>query len=287
MLLRILAVVAGLLGITGIGLALLLANKPNTPPIQQTAVAAAPVPQVAPPAMSHILVAARPLRAGALLVMADIGSLAVPAGKEPPGSYMDTVGARATLRGSMVRRSLNANETLLAGDVLNPGDRGFLAAVLGAGMRAVTIGVDPVSGLSGLVWPGDHVDVVLTQAIDDKDQPIERRISGETVLSDVRVIAVDQQLVEGAQSTLANSAAVGGSNRTVTLEATPFDAERVAVAARLGRLSLLIRSAADDVPGLASQAPRTAWSGDVSAALPDKRGTIYVNHGKNVEEVHY
>lgn len=292
MLLRILAVVAGLLGITGIGLALLLAQKPDTPPVQQAVVVPAPVPQ-APPAVSHILVAARPLRAGALLAMADLSSVEVPAGQEPPGSYIDSVGTRATLRGAMVRQSLNAKDTLLETEVLNPGDRGFLAAVLGSGMRAVTIGVDPVSGLAGLIWPGDHVDVVLTQASDDKDQPIERRVSGETVMSDVRVIAVDQQLVEGAQSSLANSAAIGGSNRTVTLEASPFDAERVAVAARLGRLSLLIRSAADDgLPqdagsSTSPQSPKPAWSGDVTAALGGKRATIYVNHGKDVEEVHY
>ena len=104
----------------------------------------------------------------------------------------------------MVRRSLAANEPIIAGDVLNPGDRGFLAAVLGTGMRAVTVGVDPVSGTAGLIWPGDHVDVVLTQSIEEKDQPIDRRVSGETVLTDVRVIAVDQQLVQGGQGAQTN-----------------------------------------------------------------------------------
>ena len=64
-------------------------------------------------------------------------------------------------------------------------------------MRAVSVGVDPVSGTAGLIWPGDRVDLVLTQSIEDKDQPSDRRVSGETVLTNLRVIAVDQQLVQG------------------------------------------------------------------------------------------
>jgi len=54
--------------------------------------------------------------------------------------------------------------------------------VLGPGMRAVTVGVDAVSGLSGLVWPGDRVDLFLTQMHDRADVPVARRVSGETVL---------------------------------------------------------------------------------------------------------
>jgi pilus assembly protein CpaB len=186
--------------------------------------------------------------------------------------------------------------------VLNPGDHGFLAAVLGTGKRAVTVGVDPVSGTAGLIWPGDHVDVVLTQAIDEKEQPLDRRISGETVLTNVRVIAVDQQLVQGGQGAQANPTAVANANRTVTLEATTFDAERIAVASRLGRLSLVVRSAADDTAPNGTEVqdtasvpppapPAIAWAGDVSPALRAHTGgkgaVIRVNRGKDVEEVHF
>jgi pilus assembly protein CpaB len=300
MFLRIMAVLLGLVGIAGIGLALISAQKTEPPP----QIAAAPPPLPPPPApKSHVLVAARALRAGALLVMEDVGAVEVPAGQEPPGSYIDTIAARSALRGAMVRRSLNPNESLVAGDVLNPGDRGFLAAVLGTGMRAVTVGVDPVSGTAGLIWPGDHVDLVLTQSIEEKEQPVDHRISGETVLTNVRVIAVDQQLVQGGQGAQANPTAVASANRTVTLEATAFDAERVAVASRLGRISLVVRSAADDqatagteVPDTAllppPAAPAIAWGGDVSPALrahpSDKAAnTIRVNRGKDVEEVKF
>jgi pilus assembly protein CpaB len=298
MFLRIMAVVLGLVGIGGIGLALMSAQRPE--PVPQIAAAPAPLPPPAP--QPHILVAGKALRAGALLVMEDIGAVEVAAGQEPSGSFGDTIAARSALRGAMVRRSLNPNEPIVAGDVLNPGDRGFLAAVLGSGMRAVTVGVDPVSGTAGLIWPGDHVDLVLTQAIDEKEQPIDRRVSGETVLTNLRVIAVDQQLVQGAQGTQANPTAVANANRTVTLEASIFDAERVAVASRLGRISLVVRAAADDqssgteVPDTASVPPPApaaiAWSGDVSPALRDHTSgktasTIRVNRGKDVEEVHF
>lgn len=296
MFLRIMAVLLGVLGLAGIGLALLSAQKPAPAPVQQ--VVAPPPPAPAPPPKPHILVAAKALRAGALLLMEDITAADATTQQPAAGSYIDTIAARSALRGAMIRRSLNPGEPIIAGDVLNPGDRGFLAAVLGSGMRAVTIGVDPVSGTAGLIWPGDHVDVVLTQAIDEKDQPIEHRVSGETILTNVRVIAVDQQLIEGGRGTQANPTSVAGANRTVTLEATPFDAERVAVAARLGRLSLVVRAAADDRPASDNEVPDTAslpppappavaWSSDVSPALHSTGGSIRVNRGKDVEEVHF
>jgi pilus assembly protein CpaB len=299
MFLRIMAVLLGLVGIAGIGLAVISAQKP--PPVPQ--IAAAP-PAVPPPApKSHVLVAGRALRAGALLVMEDIGVIDVAVGQEPPGSYADTIAARSGLRGAMVRRSLNPGEPIVAGDVLNPGDRGFLAAVLGTGMRAVTVGVDPVSGTAGLIWPGDHVDLLLTQSIDEKNQPIDHRVSGEIVLTNLRVIAVDQQLVQGGQGAQANLTTVANANRTITLEATSFDAERVAVASRLGRISLVVRSAADDQAAAATEVPDTAavptpappaiaWGGDVSPALRDHpndkaENIIRVNRGKDVEEVKF
>src|SRR4029079_13746900 len=104
--------------------------------------------------------------------------------------------ARSELLGALIRRNLAKGDLLLTSDALNPGDRGFLAAVLGSGMRAVTVGVDAVSGLSGLVWPGDRVDLILTQAQDRADIPLARRVSGETVLHDVRVLAIDRQLIQ-------------------------------------------------------------------------------------------
>ncbi len=285
MFLRIMAVLLGLVGLAGIGIALIASQKSE--PVEQVAgappEAAAPAPAPALP-KAHILTAAHPLRAGSLLVAEDVATAEVIPGQEPPGSFLDNAAARSALHGAMVRRGIGANEPILGTDVLSPGDRGFLAAVLGIGMRAITVGVDQISGTAGLIWPGDHVDLMLTQSLDDKDQPVERRISGETVLSNLRVIAVDQQLVQGGGP---GTPAPAANNRTVTLEASSYDAQRIAVASRLGKISLVIRSAADDQPAngssaagsnilfnppTASSAPASApspiaWSGDVSPAL--------------------
>ena len=209
-----------------------------------------------------ILVAAKPLRAGTLLKPEDLSADQRIASAVPAGARPDTPAARNELLGSMVRRGIAAGEPVLAADALNPGERGFLAAVLGPSMRAVTVGVDAISGLAGLVWPGDRVDLILTQSQEGADVPRGRRISGETVLHDVRVIAIDRQLVQGATSESPETQAV----RTVTLEVTPADAERVVVAGRLGHLSLAVVAVAQH----AAPPPNVegvTWGGDVSSAL--------------------
>ena len=164
-------------------------------------------------------------------------------------------------------------------------------------MRAVTVGVDAVSGLSGLVWPGDRVDLILTQSQEGNDIPASRRVSGETVLHDVRVLAIDRQLIQGATSESPESQAA----RTVTLEVTPSDAERVVVATRLGHLSLSVVAVAQ--PGGVATAPEASavsalqdksvtWGGDVSSALRKGSGndgtTVRVFQGpSDSKEIHF
>ncbi len=238
-----------------------------------------------------ILVAAHPLQAGALLKPGDLSSALVPPQAVPGGASRDTEAERAALTGAMVRHPLLAGEPILAPDVMRPGAHGFLAAVLSPGMRAVTVGVDAISGSAGLIWPGDRVDLVLTQEIADKSLPLGKRLAAETVLMDVRVIAIDQQLVEGANPNgLASDLA-----RTVSLEVTPREAEDVAVATRLGRLSLVVRSADAAKPGAgAASAPGIAWANQVSPALdiaaPKAGGgaTMHVFRGAAAaQEVHF
>jgi pilus assembly protein CpaB len=219
-----------------------------------------------PPPTTKVLAAAHPLRAGNLLKYDDIQPHDVLASEVPAGARADTPQARADLVGAMVRRGLQPQDILLPSDILRPGDHGFLAAVLQPGMRATTVGVDAVSGTAGLIWPGDHVDVILTQVSEDQTLPAARRASAETVLGDVRVIAIDQQLMQGATG----SSTEQGTTHTVTLEVTDAQAERVALAARLGHLSLIVR-AADTLPDAQGGKPQTTWGGDVSPALNQGR----------------
>src|ERR1019366_6222341 len=202
------------------------------------------------------------LHAGNLLKYDDIQPQDTLVSEVPAGARADTPRERAEVVGSMVRRALQALDVLLPADVLRPGDHGFLEAVLQPGMRATTVGVDAVSGTAGLIWPGDHVDVLLTQVTEDQTLPASRRASAETVLGDVRGIAIDQQLMQGATGNSTEQS----STHTVTLEVTEAQAERVALAARLGHLSFIVR-AADALPDTQGYRPETTWGGDVSPAL--------------------
>jgi pilus assembly protein CpaB len=214
-----------------------------------------------PAAKVFALVAARPLRAGALLKPEEITAREFPADALPEGHSLDTLPNRHALVGAMVRRPAALGELLLAGDVMRPGERGFLATVLAPGMRAVTIGVDAISGAAGLIWPGDRVDVILTQQVEDPSVPVGRRVSAETVQRNARVIAIDQQLVQGAVA----GGAEGNAARTVTIEVTGQQALQVQVAARIGRLSLSVL--ASDISESGSDAQSAVFAADVSAAL--------------------
>ena len=155
-------------------------------------------------------------------------------------------------------------------------------------MRAVSVAVDAVSGAAGLIWPGDRVDLVLTQTVDNSTQPAARRISGETMLTGLRVIAVDQQLMQGTVAAEGTERQV----RTVTLEVTSPQAERIAVGARLGRLSLAVHaSRADEAQDASPPRPRVTWAGDVSSAfVPDRPANeplrVYSGPDKT-EEMHF
>jgi pilus assembly protein CpaB len=257
------------MGLLGFGTVAWLATRPP-PPDAATVAAAAKV---------TVLVAAHPVRAGNLLKPEDLTAKEITAREAGDDSSLDTQDARQALAGAMVRRSLAVGDVVRMKDAMRPGDHGFLAAVLGPGMRAVSVGVDAVTGTAGLIWPGDRVDLILTQAIGDPAIPLGRRIASETVVSDVRVIAIDQQLVQGVAPD-----GTEGKARTVTMEVTPAQAERVSVATRIGRLSLSVRSA-DRAPAAAPAAPpTTTWASDVSPALGTNvaqgtRSTLHVFQG--------
>lgn len=240
------------LGLLGFGIVAWIATRPP-PPDPAT---------LASMNRTTILVAAHPVRAGNLLKPEDLAGKEMTLREAGEDSTADSQDARHALAGAMVRRSLSIGDVVHSQDVMRPGDHGFLAAVLGPGMRAVSVGVDAITGAAGLIWPGDRVDLILTQLIADPALPIGRRIAAETVLTDVRVIAIDQQLVQGVAPDGSE-----GKARTVTMEVTPAQAERVSVASRIGRLSLAVRSADRPSPGPSAEQSGTTWASDVSPAL--------------------
>jgi pilus assembly protein CpaB len=239
---RVVFFVVMALGLAGFGTVAYIATR--QPHIE----AAAPPP---PPAKIAVLTAAHPINAGTLLKPEDFAAAMMVAGDVRSDRFtLDTPDIRRELVGSMTRRALSAGDAVNEVDVIKPGEHGFLAAALEPGMRAVTITVDTGAGAGDLIGPGDRVDLILTQTLADQNLPAARRVAAETVLSDVRVLAIDQKLVLGA-----SNPQVGG-NRTVTLEVSEIQAQRVSVASQLGHLSLSIRSA-----GLEQTAPEAASPG--------------------------
>ncbi len=271
-------VLAGLLLLTALGLGL-VGYQITRPPATVTVVADAPPP----PLTIDVLAAAHGLPAGTLMKDEDFTKRSVPSAEVPQGALTDTPDVRAGLRGALLRRYLDAGNVLMAGDILHPRDRGFLAAVLAPGARAISVGVDAITGNGGLIWPGDRVDVILTQQMDEKDAPIAKRFVAETVLNDVRVVAVDQSIAQGAVASGDN--ATGRVAHTVTLEVTPDQASRAAVADRLGKLTLAIRA----VDGVAGANGHRVYGGDVSSALADGTASsgprVRVIEGKDAREV--
>lgn len=137
--------------------------------------------------------------------------------------------------GAVIRRGIVKGEPITLERMIKPGDRGFVAAILKQGMRAVSVNVNAMTGISGLVFPGDYVDVILTHGIrqlDDEERPI-RQVS-ETILQKVRVLAMDQSTDD--------QNAKPAVPKTATLEVSPKQAEILMVAIELGRLSLSLRS---------------------------------------------
>jgi pilus assembly protein CpaB len=202
----------------------------------------------APPTTGYF-VAAHPLPAGTLARDEDFEVRSVPSDSVPSGAIPATPDAKIKLRGSLVRKFLDAGSPVTSEDVLRPRDRGFLATVMAPGKRAISINVDTASGVSGLIWPGDYVDVVLTQ-VGDKEDDFAYRTLSETVLHNVRIIAIDQEIAQGGAVNNATagkvSAAPSGQanppSHTVSLELAPEEVKKISVAQHLGKLSLAIRA---------------------------------------------
>ncbi len=263
MILRLLLIVLILFGLAGFGTIGWVMLAPS-------GVASAPLPA---PNKLIVLTLTQPLLPGMLLKPEDLAIADRNQASLPPGYVLDGPEAQRSFAGGVVRRALSPGDVLrMPGDVLRTTDRGFLAAVLAPGTRAVTVAADMISGAAGLIWPGDRVDLVLTQTIEDPSLGLGQRVAAETVLRDARVIAIDQQIGQGNSSqpepqAVKDSPAIA---KTVTLEVTPVNGQLVEVAAKLGRLTLALRSAnagpADALP------PAAVWASDVSAALPKQAG---------------
>lgn len=154
--------------------------------------------------------------------------------------------ARDSFKGGVMRNPMLKGQPIQKGQVVFPGDRGFLAAVLQPGLQAVSVSIAKEAGVSGLVFPGDRVDVVVALRLKGHDVlgDATTRFVSTTMLEDVRVLAIDQSLsVEDGEDSI--------PGKTATLEVSSAQARKVSVAREMGKISLALRSLAFDDAQLA------------------------------------
>lgn len=233
--------------------------------------------QVQTPAAAEleILTTLRPLPAGTLLRESDFGWQKTRPEDVRPGAILRGQAGSENILGAITRRDFAEGEALLTADLVMPYDRQFLAAVLKPGNRAVSISVNAPQSSSGLVLPGDYVDVILTQNLGEGVVDLSRRSVAETILRNVRVIAVDRQLSKPSKTEAVIEETAGASNvpKTVTLELNEREAEKLFVATQLGTLQLSVRPLASLSEQDQAPAPRTpTWASDVSPALKEFAG---------------
>ena len=169
--------------------------------------------------------------------------------------------------GAVVRSRTQAGEPIIEGRLISPKNSGFLAAVLPPGMRAISIPVNPTTGVSGFVFPGDKVDLLLTVTVKvatgEGGEKADHKAT-ETVLTDLRVLAIDQRLDNKPGEMIVAS--------RVTLEVTPKQSEIIALVQEMGRLHLVLRSLGTNE----EESTVVAAQNDTTEPMPSQIGRAHV-----------
>jgi len=217
------------------GIAAMLASGGREPEAPSKASVAPPLETV------EVLVAKSNLEIGQVIGDQDIGWQTWPAAAAAAGfiKKSDRPNAVSDFAGAIVRSPVAAGDPIRDSKVVMVKGAGFMAAILPRGMRAVSLDVSPDTGAGGFILPNDHVDVVLTR----RDKAAERatgvdKFVSETILRNVRVLAVDQQVGEKD----GQKVVIG---KTATIQLTPRQAEMLALARQAGTVSLALRSLLD------------------------------------------
>jgi pilus assembly protein CpaB len=188
------------------------------------------------PEMVRVLVAKQALEYGATISPGNLRWVEWPKAAVPPGAYTsaeELLGEKGDQK-RIVLRSIDPGEPILDSKITSFGESPRMSMNLGAGMRAVSISIDAISGVSGFIGAGDRVDILLTRTQQDQ-------LTSSVILQDITVIAIDQ-----SQNSETTSARVG---RTVTVEVDTTQAQKLALAQQVGRLSLTLRGLGESTEG--------------------------------------
>jgi pilus assembly protein CpaB len=186
-------------------------------------------------------------------------------------------GAVEELKDARARYAMYQGELIVEKKIVLPGDKGFMSAILPKGMRAISVAVTDQTTAGGFILPNDRVDVILTRKFQNPGSTAaEQIVKSETVLSNVRILAINQtyrQEAEGNTVTVAEG-------KTATLELTPDQSEVVAKIEASGELSLALRSIAEsDGKTLADDKPVLAEAYAKGPSKKVERGVTYIRSG--------
>jgi pilus assembly protein CpaB len=203
--------------------------------------------KVAPPvAMSDVLVAGANLQPGHALTSDQVRWEKWPSASVDASfiTKRSVVSISEAVKGTVVRMPLMSGQPITSTAIVHGNAAGFMSALLMPDMRAVSIIISADSGAGGFILPNDHVDVILARKLEGNPP----RVVAKTILSDVRVLAVDQTFKQDKDT----KTVIG---KTATLELTPGQAQSVAAAENLGTISLSLRPLADTDTPMASNLP--------------------------------
>lgn len=232
---------------------------------------AAPAPQPAVSAQvqpaqqesGQILVAAKDLPSGSIIQANSLVFRPWPRDAIDQTAYVQQgAGTVEEFDGAVIRTGMRAGEPAIRTNLVKRGESGFLAAVIRPGMRAVSLSVNETTGLAGFVFPGDNVDLLLSHVVNLADANGQQRPHNvtETLLQGMRVAAVDQRSGDQEQAPAVS--------RVVTLEVTPEQAERIALAQRMGELRLVLRPLAKEGEADATASAATPLGQEGLVATP-------------------
>ena len=205
---------------------------------------------------TEVMVARTDLPAGSFVTEQNLRWQTWPDDNLPETYLVKGQAQESSFYGAVMRRTVPAGQPLISSQMVKPGERSFLAAVLKPGYRAYSIKVNETSSIAGLVFPGDRVDLLLTHKVEANGSAVQVT---ETVLTNMRILAIDQKL-----NSVDSQPRVG---KTVTFEVTPKQAEILAVADDLGRLSLSLRSLASNEAELKRIQNTGVYPDDVDATM--------------------
>ncbi len=227
--------------IAALGVAFLVRNMTAGAPQGETVKTA----EQAPKTTINVLVARKDIAIGKRVTPDDMGWQEWPQEALNPAFLTQEKQPKAleSFAGAVARVNLAKGEPVTGRKLVNPGEAGFMAAVLAPGMRAVSFPISVETGAGGFILPNDRVDILLTEEIEVRDGgEMKGSHDARTILENVRVLAIDQSYKQGKDEQI-----VIGS--TATVELNRKDAELLAFAEASGNLSLALRSVADARPG--------------------------------------